>query len=157
MPRGHFKLEDANTCPLVMVSAGTGITPISSMLDCLMQSPNKNPNRKIISIQVNRSSEYHPMKIHIDTLVKDKLITEAHVFYTRDCNGKGSNLSNTTIHSGRPSVESIQGIIGEALGNAEFYFCGPTAFMKAFEEILGNLGVEKNKMHCEKFGPELGN
>ena len=157
MPRGHFKLEDDETCPLVMVSAGTGITPILSMLDCLVLSPNNKPERKIISIQVNRSSEYHPMKTHIDMLVQNKLIAEAHVFYTRDSNGKGSNLQNTTIHSGRPSVESLQGIIGEDLGNAEFYFCGPTAFMKAFEEILGDLGVEKNKMHCERFGPELGN
>ena len=157
MPRGHFRLEDNGICPLVMVSAGTGITPILSMLDCLAVSPNNNPDRKIISIQVNRSSEYHPMKTHIDTLVKDKLITEAHVFYTRDCNGKGSNLSNTTIHSGRPSIESLQRIIGEDVGNAEFYFCGPNAFMKTFEEILGDLGVHKNKMHSGRFGPELGN
>ena len=157
MPRGHFKLEDSDTCPLVMVSAGTGITPILSMLDCLVLSPNKNPDRKIISIQVNRSSEYHPMKAHIDMLVQNKLIAEAHVFYTRDSNGKESNLQNTTIHSGRPSVESIQGIIGDDLENAEFYFCGPNAFMKTFEEILGDLGIAKNKMHCERFGPELGN
>ena len=157
MPRGHFRLEDNDTCPLVMVSAGTGITPILSMIDCLALSPNKNPDRKIISIQVNRSSEYHPMKTHIDTLVKNKLLAEAHVFYTRDCNGMKSNLPNTTMHSGRPSVESLQGIIGEDVGIAEFYFCGPIAFMKAFEEILDDLGVEKNKMHSGRFGPELGN
>ena len=157
MPRGHFRFEDNDTCPLVMVSAGTGITPILSMLDCLALSPNKNPDRKIISIQVNRSSEYHPMKTHIDTLVQNKLITEAHVFYTRDSNGKESSLLNTTIHSGRPSVESLQGIIGEDAGRAEFYFCGPAAFMKEFEEILGDLGVDKSKMHNERFGPELGN
>ena len=157
MPRGPFRLEDNGTCPLVMVSAGTGITPILSMLDYLALSPDKNPDRKIISIQVNRSSEYHPMKTHIDTLAQNKLVAEAHVFYTRDSNGKGPNLSNTTIHSGRPSVESLQTIVGEDVGNAEFYFCGPTPFMKAFEEILCNLGVEKNKIHTGRFGPELGN
>ena len=157
MPRGHFKLENESTCPLVMVSAGTGITPILSMVDCLAFSPNRNPEQKIISIQVNRSPEYHPMKDHIDKLVENKLITEAHVFYTRNSEENGTKLKNTTIHSGRPSVETLQEIVGDNLNNAEFYFVGPPGFMKAFEEILNALGVEKIKLHSERFGPELGN
>ena len=156
MPRGHFKLEDNGSGPLVMVSAGTGVTPILSMLDTLVLSPNKNPDQKIISIQINRSSEHHPMKDHIDTLVQDKLINEAHAFYTRESNDNESKLQNTSIHSGRPSTEAIKSIVGEVLNDADFYFCGPAAFMKAFEEILNSLGVDKSKMHSERFGPELG-
>ena len=114
-------------------------------------------DKKIISIQVNRSSNYHPMKDHIDGLVKDKLIAEAHAFYTRDSSEIESVLQNTTIHSGRPTSEKLQAIVGEALESSDFYFCGPSTFMNAFEKILDNLGVEKNKMHCERFGPELGN
>ena len=157
MPRGHFKLENEDAGPLVMVSAGTGITPILSMVDCLAFSPSRNPKQKIISIQVNRSPEYHPMKDHIDKLVEDKLISEAHVFYTRNSEDNGIKLKNTTIHSGRPSVETIQGIVGDTLNCTDFYFCGPNAFMKAFEDILNTLGVAKNKLHSERFGPELGN
>ena len=156
MPRGHFKLEDDGSSPLVMVSAGTGVTPILSMIDTLALSPNKNPDQKIISIQINRSSEHHPMKDHIDTLVQDKLINEAHAFYTRESSDNESKLQNTTIHSGRPTEETIKSIVGEVLNDANFYFCGPAAFMKAFDEILNNLGVDASKMHSERFGPELG-
>ena len=124
MPRGHFKLENEDAGPLVMVSAGTGITPILSMVDCLAFSPSRNPKQKIISIQVNRSPDYHPMKDHIDKLVEDKLISEAHVFYTRNSEDNGIKLKNTTIHSGRPSVETIQGIVGDTLNCTDFYLIG---------------------------------
>ena len=156
MPRGHFKLEDNGSGPLVMVSAGTGVTPILSMLDTLAHSPHKNPDQKIISIQINRSSEHHPMKDHIDNLVQDKRINEAHAFYTRESNDNESKLQNTTIHFGRPTAKTMKSIVGDVLNDADFYFCGPAAFMNAFEEILNSLGVEKNKMHSERFGPELG-
>jgi len=156
MPRGHFTLKDHGTRPLIMVAAGIGLTPIMSMIDFLANSQNRNTDQVIKCIQVERSPDEHSMKNHIDKLSEDKLITEAHVFYTRN-SGESTDLRNTAIHSGRLSVNSIKSILGEDLHEAEFYFCGPGGFMKNFQEMLDTLEVPASRRHCERFGPELGN
>ena len=155
MPRGTFILKEHGPRPLVMIAAGIGVTPIMSMIDSLAKSSNKNPDKKIICIQVERSPETHSMKDHIDKLVGDKSLTETHVFYTQH-SGESTNLQNTTIHTGRPTVEALKGIVGKVLPEAEFYFCGPETFMNHFEDMLDKLEVEKGRRHSERFGPELG-
>ena len=155
MPRGHFTLSDHGSRTLVMVAAGIGLTPIMSMIDFLSQTSNRNPDQDIICIQVERSPDEHSMKNHIDKLAEDKKVTEAHVFYTRE-SGEGTELSNTTVHSGRPSASSIKDIVGKELHDAEFYFCGPGGFMQNLETMLDTLEVPKSRRHSERFGPELG-
>ena len=154
MPRGHFTLKDHGSLPLVMVAAGIGLTPIISMIDFLAKSSNRNPDQVIKCIQVERSPEEHSMKNHIDNLAEQRLLTEAHVFYTRN-SGEGRELQNTTIHSGRLSIDSIKSIAGKELHDAEFYFCGPGGFMNSFEEMLDALEVPTSRRHSERFGPEL--
>merc|ERR1712002_1016606 len=109
-----------------------------SMVDFLGNSSNRNPEQVIICIQVERSPEEHSMKNHIDNLAKERLVKEAHVFYTRH-SGEGTELRNTTIHSGRPSADLIKSIVGSELQDAEFYFCGPGGFMRNLEEMLDTL------------------
>ena len=36
---------------------------------------------------------------------------------------------------------------------AEFYFCGPVAFMKHINVALTDLGVKQEHIHYEFFGP----
>jgi nitric oxide dioxygenase len=36
---------------------------------------------------------------------------------------------------------------------AEFYLCGPIAFMAALQTDLEQLGVPTNQIHSESFGP----
>ena len=152
MPRGHFVLKDHGSRPLVMVAAGIGLTPIMSMIDSLANSSDRNPDQMIICIQVERSPEEHSMKHHIDKLAGDNSLTETHVFYTRS-SGEGTDLQNTTIHTGRPTVEALKDIMGKVLPEAEFYFCGPETFMNHFETMLDNLEVETGRRHSERFGP----
>ena len=152
MPRGTFVLKDHAAHPLVMIAAGIGVTPIMSMIDSLARPQNTVKQQRVICIQVERSPEEHSMKDHIDQLVGDKLLEEAHVFYTRH-SGEGADLQNTTIHTGRPTVDTLKKIIDDILRDAEFYFCGPGRFMEDLEHILDSLDVEKNRRHSEVFGP----
>lgn len=41
-----------------------------------------------------------------------------------------------------------------AINEADFYFCGPTPFMKAIYRSLKELGVEEVRIHFEFFGPK---
>ena len=153
MPCGTFVLDDHGTSPVVLVSAGVGVTPIMSMLDYIGEKykSGENVNRSIISIQSKKSPARHLMKDHIDKLVGVGL-TESHVFYTRD-SGKTANLINTKIHQGRMTIDSIKSITENVLDTAEFYFCGPELFMDNFAAILDGLDVPPNRRHYETFGP----
>ena len=152
MPRGTFILKEHGSRPLVMIAAGIGVTPIMSMIDSLASAQNVVRQQRVICIQVERSPEEHSMKDHIDKLVGDKLLAETHVFYTRH-SGEGADLKNTTIHTGRPTVDSLKKIIDDILSDAEFYFCGPEMFMEDLEQILDSLNIEKSRRHSEAFGP----
>ena len=152
MPRGHFTLKDHKLRPLVMTTAGIGMTPILSMIDFLADPRNKNPRQKIICIQVERSPEEHAMQHHIDHLVGKKLVDASHLFYTR-CSGNNIQLKNTTIYSGRPSIDIVKSILKDILDEAEFYFCGPEGFMTDFEKMLDLLCIDKSRRYSERFGP----
>ena len=153
MPRGHFILKDHESRPLVMAAAGIGLTPILSMINFMANPANKNQDQVIICIQVERSPEEHSMKDHLDDLAGKKLLSQAHVFYTRH-SGEGVALQNTTVHSGRPSIKGLKDILGNVLHDAEFYFCGPEGFMNGFEAMLDDLDVDKSRRHSERFGPQ---
>ena len=155
MPGGTFILKDHGSRPLIMISAGIGVTPIMSMIDSLANSYNEKDTQTIVCIAIERSPEEHAMKDHIDKLVGKGMLTESHVFYTRH-SGETTNLCNTHVHIGRPTVDSFSKIVSkQLLTEAEFYFCGPEMFMNDFKEILDTLKVEKNQRHTGRFGPEI--
>jgi len=39
--------------------------------------------------------------------------------------------------------------------SADFYFCGPIAFMKHVAKLLRARGVARDQIHFEVFGPSL--
>ena len=71
MPRGHFKLENEDAGPLVMVSAGTGITPILSMVDCLAFSPSSlGSGYSLLRALAARSLHGVELKLQLQRLLK---------------------------------------------------------------------------------------
>ena len=142
MPSGEFILKESNR-PLVLMSAGIGITPILSMY----KEAIKNGKQKIILIQCVLNSKTHAFKNEINHLLDNN--SKSVVVYSspldsdvlgKDCDYEGF-LTSEILNDLGVSKES------------DFYFCGPTPFMANTIDILNDLEVNEEHINYEFFGP----
>ena len=140
-PAGIFTVkEESKNRPLILISAGIGITPLLSMF--YEESKNRD---NIYFVQAVQNSLMHPFKNDIDNICKYK------------------NLSNTVFYS-NPLDTDKEGIDYDFTGyvnkewirnnlplDGDFYFCGPSVFMKSLESNLLDLGVKKEFINYEFF------
>lgn len=143
-PAGDFVLNLKDTRPLVLISGGVGLTPLTSMLETVIQ---KQPDRKVIYIHAAKSEKVHAFKKHIEEIA-----------------ASNDNITNYVVYS-QPDAGDVcdkQGYIdkewlSEVLPTKDacFYFCGPEEFMRAQYTNLRNLGVKEEDIHYEIFGPQI--
>ncbi|CAL2079673.1 Flavohemoprotein [Tenacibaculum sp. 190524A02b] len=139
MPSGEFVLNKSEK-PLVLIGAGIGITPLMSMY----KETQLKSNRQIIFIQCALNSETHSFRKEI---VNEKSTTA--VVYSNPL-GK-DKLGVDYDYEGFLNLEILQNL--NITKNADFYFCGPTPFMKHMLSILSKLEVATENIHYEFFGP----
>jgi ferredoxin-NADP reductase/MOSC domain-containing protein YiiM len=127
-PRGDFTLVD-NDSPVVLLSAGVGVTPVLAMLRAL-----KGTKREVWWLHTARSAAEHAFADEVRELLADLPKAHEHIYYTSE----GNRLSGKTL---------------EALSlpaNASAYMCGPASFMDDMTVALKGLGI--TDVHSELFG-----
>lgn len=139
VPAGLFTIKNKST-DIVLISGGIGITPLLSML--YEESAIRN---NIHFIQAVQNSNLHPFKNDIETIAKVRNI-ENTVFYS---NPLESDIEGVDYDfTGYVNKEFMQNNVNL---NSDFYLCGPPPFMKAIENILLELGIDKSKINYELF------
>lgn len=137
-PAGDFELNQdliqQNDIPLVLVSAGVGVTPILSMLEAQVTA---NPKRPIVWVYACQNKEHHAFDTKVNELLAAADNVEKHIFY----------------------FESGQ-ILDEAwLANlpkpADIYVCGSMMFMESIIDGLMALDHGVDSVHYEPFGPKM--
>lgn len=132
-PAGDFVLQDRKTAAdkrtVVLLSTGIGVTPILSMLQHLV---NSKDNRMVVWVHGARDGTLHAFRDEVEELVKQSpALVQRHIVYslTRE-------LDNGVYDStGRIDAKLVQKLVPD-LTQAEFYMCGPGAFMANVEEGL---------------------
>jgi ferredoxin-NADP reductase len=144
-PRGDFVLrEDGDATPVVLLSAGIGVTPVLSMLYALAASGSR---RDVWWLHTARSAAEHAFATEAHQLLDSLHQSHEHIYYTAD--------SSTTplvpaATRGRLNRETLT-----ALGlprTATVYLCGPDAFMTAMRADLVEIGLDPDRIHSEQFG-----
>lgn len=143
-PYGDFVPDLEINKPLVLLSAGVGITPMLSILNSLKSIKSK---REIWFLHANRGLEFvaHLDEVIADAEVLPSLITGLYV------ENKPGFASSRFVYEGRMSMEKWP--FDKAL-NAEYYICGPMTFMNEQWKALTAKGVPVQNIHREVFGPE---
>jgi ferredoxin-NADP reductase/DMSO/TMAO reductase YedYZ heme-binding membrane subunit len=150
-PAGQFFLETARNRPVVLISAGVGITPMIAMLNALAASRVKQP---VYFLHGARDRREHAFADHVRSLASLNENIKVHIAYSQP-------TEQDLLHCdsrGRIGIETVQTLVPNPY--ADFYLCGPTAFMKEIYDNLANWGVETGRIHFEFFGPStiiLGN
>ncbi|MFY9917499.1 MAG: 3-alpha domain-containing protein, partial [Mycobacterium sp.] len=131
-PRGDFYLtEDAE--PVVLLSAGVGVTPVLAMLHALAES---RSTREVWWLHTTRDADTLAFGQEVGDLISELPHARQQVIYTST--------------SGR-----LDGRAVAALGlprNASVYMCGPDRFMADMRTALADSGIDQGRIHSELFG-----
>jgi nitric oxide dioxygenase len=149
-PWGDFFLDeqeiDANT-PIVLISAGVGLTCLMSVLKASLESS----TRPVSWIQGARNSEMRAFKKDIDSLASAHNNLHAVQFLSEPKEGEVEGLDYNL--KGRVDLDRVG---QEALfcdNEKTLYFtCGPTQFMLDVEAKLTSYGVPSERVKMELFG-----
>jgi len=142
-PAGVFHIDPENTNPLVLISAGVGITPLMSMLEA---NTSELKQHKTIWIHACRNKEVHAFKNEIKKLDESHQWLSTHLFY------ETVTEADQNSKEGRVNITQLKEEI--LIDHAKYYICGPEAFIKTQYNSLLEIGVEKAFIFYEEFGPQ---
>jgi MOSC domain-containing protein YiiM/ferredoxin-NADP reductase len=143
-PRGSFTLRQGER-PVVLVSAGIGATPVLAMLHALAAEQTR---REIWWIHGARNSDEHPFAAEVRELLKTLPGSRSHICYSAAKPTDRPTLDFDRV--GRVGVQMFEEI--SVPPDADFYICGPAAFMSGLVDGLADWGVARDCLHTENFG-----
>ncbi|HEY2040643.1 MAG TPA: MOSC and FAD-binding oxidoreductase domain-containing protein [Edaphobacter sp.] len=146
-PRGEFVLRPG-THPVVLLSAGIGVTPVLSMLHALA-SDSTNSSREVWWVHGTRNSEVQVFAEEARKLLA--AIPGSHLVIAYSQPGPTDRLGKDFDIQGHLGLASLQKL--NLPRGADFYLCGPDAFLRDMDRCLISLGVARDAIHHEVFGP----
>jgi ferredoxin-NADP reductase/MOSC domain-containing protein YiiM len=142
--RGSFILGSGDT-PVVLLSAGIGVTPVLPMLYALAAEAS---TREIWWLYGTRNGRAHPFAEEARGLLKALAHHHSHIRYSSPDPQDRPNVDFDA--PGRLNTGALQQL--ELPRNGDFYICGPATFMSDLTAGLAELGVARDRIHNETFG-----
>jgi nitric oxide dioxygenase len=138
-PYGDLVLGDGDDRPLLLASAGIGVTPMVAMLAALAADGHTGP---VTVVHGDRSPAGHALLADHEAYAGKLPDASVHFFYERDAApGTRTGLVDLTDVTVAPGTRA--------------YLCGPLPFMRAVRSQLIGKGVAPADIHYEVFGPDL--
>jgi ferredoxin-NADP reductase/MOSC domain-containing protein YiiM len=145
-PSGEFWLDPGDDTPVVLVSAGVGLTPMISMFNAIVAAGSGRP---VWFIHGTRNGREHAMGEHMRRLAAEHDNVHLHVRYSRPKPEDVEGQNHDGI--GHVTVDVLKELLPPAA--YDFYLCGPTPFMRSLYNGLLDWGVAEGRIHYEFFGP----
>lgn len=137
-PAGETTL-DTGDGPVLLVSAGIGITPMAAMLDHLART---QPTRRIILAHADRSPAHHALRRECAQAATGLGDVEELYWYENDHDD-----------SSRPGLMDVDAL--PLPPGTTAYLCGPLPFMHGIRAGLIRRGLAGERVHYEVFGPGM--
>ncbi len=142
-PSGDLVLGESEG-PLVLVSAGIGITPIAAIVEDLSR---RQPDRQVRIFHADISHTSHALYNNLRRQVLSMGDAKAQNWYEEDAE------SAPTLYPALPGFMDLADI--EIPSDATVFMCGPLPFMQAIRKTLLDKGISAERIHYEVFGPDL--
>jgi ferredoxin-NADP reductase len=140
-PSGRFCFDEHQHKSIVLFAAGSGITPIISILRYIDDLCLDTQATLFYSVRTQRDIIFEP---ELERLKERLPNFQQVIVLTRPESG-------WTGRSGHLSRELIISRVGE-IGKKTFFMCGPQAFMDHVKGILLSLGIDERSLIQESFG-----
>ncbi|KAK3210035.1 hypothetical protein GRF29_44g1438846 [Pseudopithomyces chartarum] len=150
-PFGDFYFDEEKVgkdAPVVLISAGVGLTCLMSILNQLVEESTPRP---ITWIQGSRDSKVQAMKSHVDDLAANN--KNIHKLYFFSSPTEGETKGQSYDIKGRIDLDKVgKEWLHTNNTKTQYYTCGPTQFMLDVESKLKSFGVDGARVHMELFG-----
>ncbi len=140
-PFGDLVLADSEG-PLVLISAGIGITPIIGILHYLAAT---GSSREVLVLHADRSPARHAHRQELKELIEALPTATLHRWYE----DLGVRPTRDVLRAGRVDLGTV-----EIPVDAQVYLCGPLPFMESVRNSLVEQHVPEVDIHYEVFGPD---
>lgn len=148
-PFGDFYFEEQEIeSPVVLISAGVGLTCLTSILNTLAEEKSSRP---ISWIHGARDANTRAFRKHIDEMAAKNENVQAVYF---NSNPKDGEVEGRDFHvKGRIDVNKIsKDVLFVDNDKTQYFTCGPTQFMLDVEAKLKSYGVPAERVKMELFG-----
>jgi nitric oxide dioxygenase len=145
-PMGSFVLDPQTSRPIVLLSGGVGLTPMISMINMIARD---YPAQEAWFIHGALNGRTHAMRDHIRNLAASH--PNIHVYTCYSEPDAEDIRKRSCDKTGFITADWLNNILPQK--NCDYYFCGPTIFMQAMNQILREWGVPESQIHYEFFGP----
>ncbi|WP_454752500.1 globin domain-containing protein [Cupriavidus necator] len=150
-PFGDFTPALDGRRPLVLLSAGIGITPMLSVLRTLAA---QGSQRQILFAHAARNGRHHAHRADVQWARERLPQLATHVSY--EAPESGDVAGRDYDHAGTmPLTELLSQPDLQRFIDGRFYLCGPLGFMQALRHALVSTGVPVAHIEREVFGPDL--
>ena len=139
-PAGEFALAEGDR-PIVLLAGGIGVTPLVSMFRTLAARKDARP---ILFAHGVRDGRHHPFAMEVDALVQEHGNAHRVFAYSRP-----RSDDSAQDHSGRLDLDVLRPHL--ATLDADYYLCGPAAFVAELEAALEDAGVPTRQIRSETF------
>ncbi|MDE1905263.1 MAG: NO-inducible flavohemoprotein [Rhodospirillales bacterium] len=145
-PSGDFFLTSNQNRPVILLSAGVGLTPMMSMLEAITS---EKANFSTYYIHAALNSDTHAMRERVKALAQQHSNTKTTIFYStplaQDVPGSSHDIT------GFINIDWLQA--NTPLLDADVYLCGPRPFLRNLVADLKEHGIASDRIHYEYFGP----
>ena len=142
--RGSFTLRPGDE-PVVLLSAGIGVTPVLAMLHALKASAS---TREIWWLHGARNGHEHPFAAEARRALEALAHHKSYICYSTP--GPDDRLGVDFDAVGRLNAQMIEEL--NLPRDADVYICGPSTFMSDMTAGLTRYGVAQDHIHTEIFG-----
>lgn len=143
-PFGDIVLDSDPETPLVLASAGIGITPVLGMLHHLAE---EGGSRRVIVAHADRTRATHAHRAELAELIGRIPGAALHTWYDELPDGYPLGAGESR---GRIDLEGLP-----VPSDAHAYLCGPLPFMTGVAEQLEGVGVPRERVWFEAFTPSV--
>ena len=147
-PCGEFFLDltEHHERPLVLLSAGVGITPVLAMLESVLL---EQPERQVIFIHGALDGKTHAFRQRLRDLAGSNPNLKLHVRYSEPQDE--DRVARYHDSEGFIDAALIESLLPRR--DCDYYFCGPKPFMAGIYNQLLAWGIPGSQVHFEFFGP----
>lgn len=144
-PAGTVRYDHESENPLVFISAGSGVTPMISMLK---KVTTEQPERDVHFVYGTANSETHVFKEEVEDVGQTHSQVQQYIFY------KNPLKNDTYTKVGELNQEAIAGIISP-LNDPEIIIGGSKQFIDDMYTSLKACDVDDNRIRYESFEPQI--